>query len=541
MNPATRRAAPAPAGWVNSLGLAFSAVTWVVAQPLYGRISDGPGLRALIPSVLTVHILPTVGVFVLDRAIARADRRGAWLRSYRTVLIAAALVSLLRMVQAEYFPNAPELSVGRASRSAVMFAAVAASAGTALVAYRFVQWLFVFLAPLLLLSTVHFAYQEGVAVGAAPAPVPQVRLARATPATGPVFILILDALGRDVLLKNGEIDGSRFPALKSLAARGVWFSNATSNYPDTCHSIPSMLTGEWIFPENRDCVGEARAPGTPDLLVALSQQYRLSLYEEYMDHCFPGAFRCRGVSYLVRAYPHRALGRYFLPGFRPASLKSLLGADAFHAYTLVLFEKFLADVRAGRGRGYAYYFHSQVSHQPYVFTESGGSHRSPYVLFYGDRGDRPGHDARAQENYERQAMFADRLLARFLRKLRQEGVLNTATIIVTSDHGPTVTEPVDAGGGTEARRLFSAHVPLLIVSPTVRPGVLQVDYQHIDFLPTVLDVLGVRLERPVQGVSVFAPARPTRRKAFVWGDRRWYAVDPASGIWRPSEEPARRD
>ena len=67
----------------------------------------------------------------------------------------------------------------------------------------------------------------------------------------------------------------------------------------------------------------------------------------------------------------------------------------------------------------------------------------------------------------------------------------------------------------------------------MKPGVLEVDYQHIDFTNTPLDVLGLPPDDGAEGVSVFAEQRPLRDMVFYRGPER-YVYDSDSGTWRLS-------
>ena len=62
------------------------------------------------------------------------------------------------------------------------------------------------------------------------------------------------------------------------------------------------------------------------------------------------------------------------------------------------------------------------------------------------------------------------------------------------------------------------------------------DYQHIDFVPTVLDVLGITGYDDFSGISAFSPERPVRDKVFytknVFRVDEAYTYDEKTGVWR---------
>ncbi|GBD10942.1 Lipoteichoic acid synthase 1 [bacterium HR23] len=186
-----------------------------------------------------------------------------------------------------------------------------------------------------------------------------------------------------------------------------------------------------------------------------------------------------------------------------------------------LFEEFVGDISRETARGTVFFVHVLLPHEPYVFDGSCRWHRPPF------------DDALlAQvEAYERQVQCVDTLLGRFVERLKQEGVYQSAVVVVTGDHGPRPlakwqVERPDAINGMVAR------VPLLIKAPGLRPGVSTVDYQHIDFKPTLLDVLGLPPEPGLPGVSALAAARPLRPKMFWWQGKRYVASEPTGrGPW----------
>ncbi|MBI4279539.1 MAG: sulfatase-like hydrolase/transferase [Armatimonadetes bacterium] len=525
-----RRAAASPSvpGRLNSAALAFSAATWLFAEPLYGRIV-GQGVWVLLPLILVVQMIPALGFFVVDRTLARYDRPGRWLRAYRTMLMAAALMSLLRLIHLRHWPGMAEVS--GAFTYGLILATAAACVGAGVLGYRFVQWSFIFLAPLLIFSTGQFVHENAARDAQARQARTAADAARPTTAPGPVFVIIFDELTRDVLVKNGEVDGARFPNFKALAARGAWFTDATSNYWLTCLSVPSLLTGRAVSLDAGGCAAGSDAMDDASLFGVLARRFRVSIYEEYLNNCLSPAFTCYGVSYLAARYPHVALINHLVPlAERPGLLSRAASGSRYHAYTLPLFRTFLNSIRRDDAAGRAYYYHALLPHFPYQFNADGTPHGSPYRSFTADGKT----DALTWKNYEQQTMFVDRLLGNFLDRLRRERLLQRATIIVTSDHGPGNLEDVRDGRHPEELSPAAARVPLLIAGPGVRPQVVNVDYQHVDFLATVADVLGVGPPAGTQGVSAFAADRPVRPKVFFWRGGR-YLFDRATGALRLSE------
>jgi phosphoglycerol transferase MdoB-like AlkP superfamily enzyme len=168
-------------------------------------------------------------------------------------------------------------------------------------------------------------------------------------------------------------------------------------------------------------------------------------------------------------------------------------APGWHTFSKRLVNEALADMDAEQAQGRLYIVHLMVPHHPNAFDENGNalSTAGPY---------RP------------QAMYADKLLGRFIDKLQDEGLFDESVVIATSDHGPRTVTP----SATVVPLATTPRVPLIIHAPSVDDHgvVLDVEYQHKDFGPTLSDVLG--LPQPnSDGVSAFSEARPNRDKTFA--------------------------
>ena len=79
----------------------------------------------------------------------------------------------------------------------------------------------------------------------------------------------------------------------------------------------------------------------------------------------------------------------------------------------------------------------------------------------------------------------------------------------------------------------------MIKAPSVRPEIYEADYQHLDFVPTLIDVLGITGQSDFVGKSVFDSTRPKREKVFytkgVFGIDAVYTYDTETGVWRLRE------
>ena len=85
----------------------------------------------------------------------------------------------------------------------------------------------------------------------------------------------------------------------------------------------------------------------------------------------------------------------------------------------------------------------------------------------------------------------------------------------------------------------------LFLSNISAPGVSDVEYQHVDLVPTVLEIMNLVDYRDRNGVSVFTSPRPTRDKVFLIvpkgeTDERviYYVYDSSKDRWLRSSQNA---
>jgi hypothetical protein len=120
------------------------------------------------------------------------------------------------------------------------------------------------------------------------------------------------------------------------------------------------------------------------------------------------------------------------------------------------------------------------------------------------------NDYLLQEAYQRhllQAGFADRLLGTLMRRLREKNLYDRALIIVTADNGESFLHHANRHVATPGTVEDIADTPLLIKRPFEHSG--RISDRHVrteDILPTIADVLGIRMPWHIEGKSIFDPA-----------------------------------
>ncbi len=317
----------------------------------------------------------------------------------------------------------------------------------------------------------------------------------------PIFVLVLDEFTRPALLNSsGKIDASRFPHFAALAQSSTWFDNATANAEYTTRSIPVIVTGN--FPRGNNPTSAAY----PDnLFRLLAPDYDVTIHEVVTEFCSSPAYHCPDATRVQkRGHLLAAVAKLYLLRVAPKSVTLKLQADDLRQEQ-ARFDQFLSEIgpRSG-GKPVFQFMHLELPHAPYLLKPDGSIHpESPGGFDPSFAGDTAVLD-RLRSNYELQIEFVDHELGRFIAKLKQVGLYDSALIVITSDHG--VSWKTEAPGrvlsAKNADMIFP--VPLFIKLPgQTEARVSSQDAQLIDLTPTIAAVAGVRIPWQTAGHDLF--------------------------------------
>jgi Sulfatase len=388
------------------------------------------------------------------------------------------------------------------------------------------------------------------------------RQARADPVRSdtPVVMVVFDELPLTSLLDaSGRIDRVRYPSFASLAGDATWFRNATTLSDQTTKAVPAILSGR------RPRQGGSRSSVSGALPIAadhpnsvftlFGERYRHNASEEVTTLCprdlcgdarGGGALARTGTlaSDLGLVYLHLALPEdvaqslpsvsdtwgEFAGGGAGGGQSQRDGRDARAEVEAATegaraerFEEFVDGVEGG-GRPALHFKHSMFPHVPWEYLPSGRRYRSgasePVPGLVPSSGTQPFRgEFLVDQAYQRhllQVGYADRLLGRLLERLRREGVYDRAAMVVVADHGVSFRPGMDRRGVTEPNFEDIASVPLLVKAPLQREGRPDDAYVRTDeVLPTLAEVLGVRLPWRTDGRSGLSPAVDRRSSVEI--------------------------
>ena len=336
----------------------------------------------------------------------------------------------------------------------------------------------------------------------------------------PVFLVILDELSLNMIIdRNGDIDEKLFPNFRAFAMDSVWYRQAIVNHPGTIASLPSLLTGNYrpgnlprTFPEDVESLPPESLPRR-----LMAQGYRVVMATDTFG-CRGRDFKC--LKYLdggEAAFLWRVFSK-FAQEFGPDYLVDRW-LPFLHGGFLTYQDELLQRLGAEGRPGAFYLLHIFSSHAPYIFAADGKYLRSPHLRMVS------GADFKgALVNYRQQLRYADRVFGRFVAALKRSGLYDRAVIAVTSDHG-NCWNP-DCPGRVYPQKITVIEpdlprVPMFLRAPGLEPRIEDGDFQLIDLMPTVMDVLGLPMdETTIDGRSAVGSGLPARPRLFFLDTER---------------------
>jgi sulfatase-like protein len=354
----------------------------------------------------------------------------------------------------------------------------------------------------------------------------------------PVVMVVFDEVAT-VALEDARrrIDPVMFPNLAALAGNATWFRYATAPTDETTTATPALMTGSLPRRHGLPILSQY----SHNLFTLLGGSYRMIASQEATDLCprelclepTRGNLAQRGRSLASDAglvYLHvvapPAMERRLpsvsdtLGGFAGDNGRTRVTSPVerhtgrvpvLHALAggrPARFERLVQTIER-RPRKALYFKHSLLPHGPFQYLPSGRRYRTePHEAIPG-MVDAPswGNDFLLAQAYQRHLLqmgFADRLLGTLLRRLREKGLYDRALIVVTADNGESFLHHANRHEATPQNVEDIAATPLFIKAPGQRRG--RIDDRHvrtIDVLPTIADLLRVRLPWPVRGTSVW--------------------------------------
>lgn len=294
-----------------------------------------------------------------------------------------------------------------------------------------------------------------------------------------VVVLILESFNADNVgvLTDTPLEESITPAFDQLAAEGMLYTNYHSNGSRSVEALPAILNS---IPElySRPIIGSEQEKnanwGIGNMLE--SRNYHTSFFHGGKN----------GTMGFDRYCKTSGLNHYFGKDEYPEPERDYDGA--WGIYDDPFMQNMHTEMCAFPEPFFSAYF-SISNHHPFGMPESGYEHIK-------ERTD--------LTPFQRTTQYSDEALGHFFEKAKQEDWYERTIFIVTADHtNHDWSDP-------DKTVMDYSHVPLLIIGPEVETGVSDLPANHINLLPTLIDLLQLDTYHASTGVSLFSKGNSPR-------------------------------
>lgn len=311
-----------------------------------------------------------------------------------------------------------------------------------------------------------------------------------------VVVFVLDTF--DTKLMNRLLEDD--PSLLDDFTGFTYFENSTGSMIPTRYGVPFLLSGRMPEPdESMDELYQNWYVDTTFLQDIADQGYDVGVYSDSVGSQAAYATVDEAVANIHGSEEVASLS-IDLGGFLAVMDKVALYRDApwllkplFWFYTDEVNNK-AVDKSEGDASPYVMndwaYFDELLTDGLTVSDRDGKAFRFIHLLgaHYPFVLDETGHMASSETNQDRQAVGSLKMVEEYLRQLKELGLYDEATIIVTSDHGDWYLTPDD---------IYEPSTPVLLVKPSedaaqaAQPVRLsKVPTGHVDYPATVIDAVG---------------------------------------------------
>ncbi len=336
---------------------------------------------------------------------------------------------------------------------------------------------------------------------------PAAAVAAPAPSRPPVILVVFDEFPTDSLVgANGRIDAVRYPGFAQLAGTSTWFRNHHAVADTTFTSIPSILTS--TRPARHQRFKRSYKDFRHSLFTLLGRRgYRITQIDGDTHICPPRYCKNDG----------------------PLGLRPLTPVRE----RVDEMDSFLRGLRRERRPRFAY-LHSLLPHVPWHLTPSGhlrdpGPPNTAARILGGPFGfDDPFLTLQDEQRHLLQVGYLDRVMGRLVRRLKRLGTFDRSLIVITADHGISFELGVAnrravRRDGTNVEEI--APVPLFVKAPRQRRGRVSPAWvRGTDVVPTVADLLDVRLPWRAVGKSAYSRAARARRHLITSSPDVGYTV-----------------
>jgi hypothetical protein len=543
----------------------FALTGLVVAQPLLDVLGRAPDFllfrqadgRDIVALAIAIAVLPPLALWGIDLLAGLLGRR---VQAAVHLVLVAGLIGLIGLLVAKKLT--PLLGAGL-----VVVGVLAAIGGGLLYARSGALRLWLrYLSPAPLVFVLVFLLMSPAAslLKAAPTAAAAAPGSAARGQGGPLVMMLMDEFPlTSVLDSKGQIDRRLYPNIANLAGHSTWYRNSTAVVGMTGWALPSLMTGKYPL-EDRLPVA-SQYPDNLFTLLGGTYGYKMRVFEGMSQLCPPSICKDAKQGGLGVGGGGAAGG-----GEAPGGFRGVLG-DSTRLWRQIVstqevtedaeatlqeatvddetvaagpdktadpegraavvkgykrgvnFQRFLTSIRPADPNQKAVYFvHVLIPHQPWKYLPSG---RTYPERTFGERFASGGRWTTeswpVQSIHQRhlmQAAVADRMVGDLIKRLRDAGLYDRSTLVVTADHGMAFHPGQNARANPDDASVPEAlWVPTFIKQPGQRtPSVNDVNWEHVDLTPTIADIMGFDLTWKPDGVSWADPKAAMRDRTEKW-------------------------
>ncbi len=353
-----------------------------------------------------------------------------------------------------------------------------------------------------------------------------------------IILIVIDALRARNLGCYG-MPGNPSPTIDSLARDGVLFEDTYSCWNTTDQSLTSILTGKYprshgIMNHGDKVTREEREQfartGTRLLAEILEEHGYTTAAVDWMGRWFKRGFDYYGYKgerppwqrikhcafdlprrYLTYMWGHLPIFRCYTPVRRPSFKDLVKGAQ--DVLSTFAFSSNLAQLQdAASVTGVAREVLSRPSKEPFfLFLHYWDTH-TPYHCprsYIKNREKITDAQSLLSAKYHGAVTYVDAQLRKLVAALQRKNLLDDTLVIITSDHGDSLTEH-DIYFDHHGLYRETTHCPLILRFPDKFAAGTRVKgfVQHIDLVPTICDMLDTNgTERHWDGYSLLPMIR----------------------------------
>jgi arylsulfatase A-like enzyme len=294
-----------------------------------------------------------------------------------------------------------------------------------------------------------------------------------------VIFILLESLSAEKLGIYGH-ERNTTPNIDKLAKKSIVFTNAFTTSSHSDYAQPGLLSSRYMFTSKTRNLFDNDNPRKFIWDIFKEENYTTGYFSSQDD-------RWQGTN---NYYNFDNLDTY---SYSKTDGKIDYGfgyAEKDHDHKTA--NKAIAWLNETSSKPFFLYLNFQATHNPNAYPKG-------YDYFKPE-------DEKINK-YDNALRYVDEQVGRIINELENLNLTNNTIIAITSDHGHDLKERHDASGHGFTIYNEELVVPAIAFLPNVPPTIVEERVSHIDFIPTLIDLLGHKIPEEFQG-EIMKDGRP---------------------------------